>query len=360
VVRVVGAIRARRADVVHALDYCLADGDARVRLQAAVLLCQLGQPSAEALAELSAALRQPKLRSRAIAFLGDIGAQAAAVVPVLVELLEDPAVTVRDDLWIPALGKVGPAAHRAVPLLVDKLRVADHALYTVHTATVETLGQIGPRAVPALRAALGRRHPGVRAGAAAALGRIGPEAWWAIPELERLLGDPEPAVRQSAVTALGSIDPVAVLAALKRALQDANPSVRCSAVAALARAPQPPLRDLLEMVGDSDVSVSETALEAVARHQGGQRWRWYQQAFTLSHHGRVRAEALRHWATARTDGDAATGLETALTSAIKDRDYRVRQAAAELRDRQIEAALKRSPWSPKAPVDGEEQEWDME
>jgi HEAT repeat protein len=331
VVRLLGAIRTPRADVVQALDRALGDADRRVRLQAAVLLCQLGQPSAEALAELSAALRRADLRPQAIAFLGDIGAQAAAVVPVLVEVLEDPAVTVRDDLWIPAVARVGPAAHRAVPLLVDRLREADHALYAVHAATVEALVQIGPRAVPALTDALERRHPRVRAGAAAALGRIGPEARRAIPALVRRLGDAEVAVRQSAVTALGSIEPAAALTELTGALRDADPAVRRAAVLALAPLRQAPVRELLEMVRDSDASVSATILEAAGQHPGGPRWRWYQQAFARSRHGRVRAEALRHWAAARAEEGAAGGLDTALADALKDRDYRIREMAALLR-----------------------------
>jgi len=356
VVQVLGAIRAPRADVIHGLDRALADPDRRVRLQAAVLLCQLDQPSAEALAELSWALKQPDLRPQAIVFLGDIGVQAAAVMPALVELLEDADVTVRDDLWIPAVGKVGPGAHRAVPLLVDKLREADHALYPVHSAAVESLGQIGPRAVPALMAALQRSHPRVRAGAAAALGRIGPEARGAIPALVRRLADAEPAVRELAVAALGNIEPVTVLAELRSALRDTEPSVRRQAVTALSRVRPAPLRDLLEMVGDGDAAVSEAAVEAIGQLQGLQRWQSYQKAFAHSGNGRVRAEALQRWASVLTEEEAASGLELSLTHAVKDCDYRVRQMAATLRVQQIEAALKATPWSPPFPIEAEEQE----
>jgi HEAT repeat protein len=360
VVKVLGVIQAPRTDVVHALDRALADADRSIRMQAAVLLCQFGHPSAEALGELREALNQPDLRARAIAFLGDVGPQASEAVPALAALLEDPRVSVRDDIWIPAVGKMGPGAHRVVPLLVDKLREADHPLYPVHAAAVKALGQIGPRAVPALIAALERRHPHVRAGAAEALGQIGPEARRAIPALVDRLADAEAEVRQCAVAALGSIGPVVALKELQAALRDPEPSVRRAAVVALARMHQVPLRDLLEMVADGDASVSESAVEALDQYRGPQRWWWYQQSFALSRRGRVRAEALHRWARVQMEEGAVHGLESALLDALKDRDYRVRQAAAAHRDQQSEAVRKAIPRDSRSPIEVEEQEYDKE
>ena len=67
--------------------------------------------------------------------------------------------------------------------------------------------EIGPSAVPALIEALRDDDGGVRAGAAAALGEIGPAAAAAVPALTEALRDAKGEVRVRVAGALGEIGP---------------------------------------------------------------------------------------------------------------------------------------------------------
>ncbi|MBL9122522.1 MAG: HEAT repeat domain-containing protein [Planctomycetaceae bacterium] len=73
----------------------------------------------------------------------------------------------------------------------------------------DSLARIGPAAVPALLTAMENRDPAVRARAAQAFARMGPEASAAVPALTRALQDRDPDVRKSAARALGQIGPAA-------------------------------------------------------------------------------------------------------------------------------------------------------
>jgi HEAT repeat protein len=113
--------------------------------------------------------------------------------------------------YIKAIGQVGPAAHVAVPTLLDILsREKD---LDQRALAAEALGGIGPNARPAIKAlaeSLRVPHAGVRIQAARALGRFeeDPAAAVAVPRLVDLLADPQsPQVRQAASEALWAIDP---------------------------------------------------------------------------------------------------------------------------------------------------------
>ena len=79
----------------------------------------------------------------------------------------------------------------------------------VKETAVDALGRIGEGAVPNLIDALSASDPRVRAQAARALARIGPDAKEAVPTLMQHLNDPDEDVRQSSARALGQIGPAA-------------------------------------------------------------------------------------------------------------------------------------------------------
>jgi CubicO group peptidase (beta-lactamase class C family) len=107
----------------------------------------------------------------------------------------------------------------------------------VRWASAIALGKMGGEAVPSLVRALEDQHAIVRAGAALALGKIGPNAKGAVPSLMNLLKDKSPAVREKAAGALGEIGPGASQAVdpLVQRLSDEDPFVNGMAAEALGK-----------------------------------------------------------------------------------------------------------------------------
>ncbi|HVU87244.1 MAG TPA: HEAT repeat domain-containing protein [Pirellulales bacterium] len=79
----------------------------------------------------------------------------------------------------------------------------------IKETAVDALGRIGTQAVPTLVKTLDDPNPRVRAEAARALARIGPEATEAVPALMARLDDPDEDVRQASARALGQVGPAA-------------------------------------------------------------------------------------------------------------------------------------------------------
>jgi HEAT repeat protein len=113
--------------------------------------------------------RQRRLAARA---LGELGSRAKAAIPALVQALDDPDSTVRDEAEA-ALSRFGEAV---VPELVEKLKDPDQF---VRLRVVSVLGRIGPEAkaaLPAVEEAKADPSPFVRAEAEKAALRIGLDA----------------------------------------------------------------------------------------------------------------------------------------------------------------------------------------
>jgi HEAT repeat protein len=143
-------------------------------------------------------------RYAAIMALQSRAAVAPEVVDALVKGLSDPSTRVRYGVY-DRLVWVGPAAHAAVPLLLE--RVDFRKSVDWHFAA-RTLGHMGPRAEPAVRTlvrGLDAANEGDRVAAVRALGGIGPAASTAVPALEAALSDPDPVVRRHATEALRAI-----------------------------------------------------------------------------------------------------------------------------------------------------------
>jgi HEAT repeat protein len=122
----------------------------------------------------------------------------------------------------------GPSPAVEAAAWIKALSDPDDALR--QTAADKLVG-MGTEAVPQLLAATTNPHPGVRAGVAYALGKIGEPR--ALTPLVQLLQDPNQCVRSVAVPALRRLGSAEALPSLIEALHDEYESVRLQAAAAL-------------------------------------------------------------------------------------------------------------------------------
>ena len=160
----------------------LSDPDAAVRERAASALATGGRaaigPLVSALADAD-----PFVAGAAASSLARIGKES---VPALTQALDSPAETVRAGAAI-ALGKLGSSARPAAPALVRAL--GDKDAY-VRWCAVNALGAAGLASAPvlaALRESLHDADEDVRRGAALALERLDPAAWFAAPSWDATL-----------------------------------------------------------------------------------------------------------------------------------------------------------------------------
>lgn len=264
--RALGAIRPDE-DAVSFLVSALDDLDHLVRESAAEGLQTVGPPVALSAAErLSRLLDDPwptvrRAAARALAVLdpgrplpelavGQTDAHRLRVEARLADLLEGLGSDVERQRQIATfeIGKLGPEAASAVPLLADLYDV--DANLDVRWSAAWAFGKMEERALGAIPSLLrGLEHdldPDVRAQTAWALGRIGTTrsalSSLIATSLMCALSDPDSLVREEAVLALGSIlAPCAVnardsqlLGQIRRCLADPHPLVRRRAMQTLA------------------------------------------------------------------------------------------------------------------------------
>ncbi len=254
--RAIGEISAE-SDAISALEAALTDPDQLVRDGAALGLGTIGPPAARAVPSLEELLGDdwPAVRAAAcealVRITGNLppavahpGTRAELVVadqlPARLEGLSSSSERTRGISTF-EIGKLGPGAAEAVPLLADLL-AADHNL-DVRWSAAWAFGKMGEgaaAAVPALARAVGvDPDPDVRAQAAWAIGRIAGEridaAELAVEILRRALADPDSLVREEAAGALGHLGPQAVASVpdLARCTDDAHALVRRRALDAI-------------------------------------------------------------------------------------------------------------------------------
>lgn len=211
----------------------------------------------DALARSLGELRSRRAWRRASAAyrLGDMGCEEVA--PSLLAALDDPNRTVRAAA-ARSLGRLGivDAAKPLVEALVSR-RVPNGV-------AGEALLELGPAAVPELRAIAEHPSQQLRATAIALLGLVGDSA--DSPLAVRCLADPSAEVRAAAARTLARIGGSAAEPALCSTLEDRIPFVRAEAAVALGvigtRAPLP---RLLEMARTDDFRPARAAAQAVAR-----------------------------------------------------------------------------------------------
>ncbi len=259
------------ADLRSLLDH----DDARVRAAASEALGELGARARASAHDLNAALRDrdPAVRAAAATALGRLGAKSEASVGDLIRILDDSDDGVRDA----ASGALAGIGKPAVPALVRALGNGDPIFLQ---AVVDTLGRIGPVAVPRLRDNLRDRDEPVisRAYTAMALAQIADRDDAVVPALTDALADPESDVRMSAAEALGHAGAAARSAVpeLARVATDSREEllVREFAIAALAKVDPGSAdveRALVYSVSDGDPRIYEAAVAALARVRAWRR-----------------------------------------------------------------------------------------
>lgn len=229
-----GGLGRRADDSVGELGAQLGDDDASVRVAAAEALGRLGSRAEGQSSRLVQALQddEARVRDAASAALAGIGEEA---VPSLIRALGkgDPVFL---QAVVETLGEMGPVA---VPRLVGSLQGDGRQLLERRYAAL-ALAQIGGadrRVIPALAASLKDDQPDVRIAALDALGRIGGAAQSITDKLIALATDQrEPvAVREAALTAIANIAPTdeTVNRTLANAVAEGNPAIYRAAVAGL-------------------------------------------------------------------------------------------------------------------------------
>ena len=265
-----GHMGAGARPVVEALAPLLADPDPRVRRMAVRAWGRIRPNPAVSVPLLSNVLRDadPTIRTEALNILADIGKPA---VPTLTRLLG------RDDVvyyCCMALGEIGADAAAAAPALVEVLDKNPRP--EVRREAALALGSIGPAApagVPGLINALSNRDSVVVAGAAYALGRIGPQAKAAESSLAKCAARSDPFLKTVCTWALAKIDPtnetrkqtaVEQLVAALKSDQVHLRHVGLQGLADLKPAPGRVLPAMSEALHDPDKGVAGAALYAVA------------------------------------------------------------------------------------------------
>lgn len=179
----------------------------RIRLQAARTLGRLGAAARTAIPALQKRVAEdPELEVRiaAAAALAESGADAAPCVPCLLELFNEPQADARRTVLY-ALGRIGPPAREAIPLLrreVQQGPAADRALAAWALLQVQPDQKYLEEALPPLLKALPREQPEAVVEMVQVLGRVGKGRADVRAALEALLTAEERQVRDAARAAL--------------------------------------------------------------------------------------------------------------------------------------------------------------
>jgi HEAT repeat protein len=186
------------------------DADKEQCRRAAQALGRFGPGAKQAVPLLVQALQSPstEVREFAVDALGRIGLEPQTVVPAIVAEADLPPEHINYKPLAPfrrlaarALGRFGPEAAAAVPLLEKALQNED-PLYRVQAALALWRISQHPQAIPALRAALKRNESETAFEAVLAVAEIGAGARAAASDLVEALNHPDPDVRRAAASAL--------------------------------------------------------------------------------------------------------------------------------------------------------------
>jgi HEAT repeat protein len=214
----------------------LRDEAKEVRIAAANILGGLGNnviAKHDALVELMAYVKSgdQDLAAVAVQTLHRLGPMPETEVPVLLEYLACEMVEARRyAAW--ALEQTPSAA--AMPDLIERLADPDSEVQAGAAQALGTMGPSASEAVPALARVFSSGTVTARVAAGRALARIGEPA---IPALRKLLTDANEGARSTAATVLGEMGAPANVAVpqLATLLKDSSPQVRANAAKALAK-----------------------------------------------------------------------------------------------------------------------------
>lgn len=159
-----------------------------------------------------------------------------------------------------AIGRLGPLARDAMPLLTQAV---DDAEQPVREAATQAIGQMGPDAIPLLRQTLVHPDKYVRRHSVWALAKLCPSALVALPNLCQALKDVDPRTASGAAQALANLGPSAAEAipALTEAMRGTNIVLCRLAAKALSQIGRPALPSLIAHLQHRDTFVrGEAAL----------------------------------------------------------------------------------------------------
>jgi HEAT repeat protein len=206
--------------------------DSLLRLQAAVMIGDPGEPEAIRLLAEALSDSEADVRELAAAALSEFGAGGRAALPALIQAVQDENPVVRRRA-IRAIGMIGPDA--VDDALAAVMVATDDLDDSVAMQAIATLGEFGPlaaSAIPALISAIWTGDVRRRAVAGASLTRMGAAA---VPFLIQSLSHPALEVRSKCTHLLGSLGAVARDAgpALQLLLNDRDDGIRAAAGEAL-------------------------------------------------------------------------------------------------------------------------------
>ena len=166
------------------------------------LFGEVAEPACEAVSKLILDDSQPfQVRVNSMETLGRIGKNESKTLSTLLRIVNSPEIDRGDKQLqmaaVESMWYLGPQATSALPALI---RAASDEWPLMRLAAVTTIGEIGPRAeiaIPRLVDTILFDQAGeVREAAADSLGKIGPGA---VPAFKQLFADPEIEVRQLAI-----------------------------------------------------------------------------------------------------------------------------------------------------------------
>lgn len=170
--------------------------DEQQRATAARLLGDVGPEAAALLPQLSSAAASdasPKVRSSALLAISRV-AEPAEAVEVMIKAFNDEDQGVR----LMAVQRLREMGRTAEPALDDLAKLLPDKDERIRRTAGEALVRIGGKSVPALTAALESSSRDAREIAVMALGKMGPLAKPALPALKKRLTDSDPKVKELA------------------------------------------------------------------------------------------------------------------------------------------------------------------
>lgn len=212
---------------------------------------------------LSEEFRREMVRCGVTWALGKIGPPAIDAVPVLLLALKDPDKTVRSNA-AKSLGQIGK---QDIALLPDLIRAMNDESWGVRVsaayAVYRTDRSKWDMVLPLLTEAL--NHDSIRSDAVDVLGDIKAPIQDVMPLLVKALNDENPSVRRGAVEALGKIGDPAAVPVLREALQEGSWHMVQEAAIALTQIDTPEaLQTLISALSDTDNTVRHHASDALA------------------------------------------------------------------------------------------------
>jgi len=183
-----------------------------------------GKPVSEWIARLKD--KDDNVRLKAFFSLRQLGPEAKAAVPVLLESLKDTNATVRCESAF-TLQRIGPAAKPAIPTLIETLKDKDYSVRFWSVVALSEFGVDARVAAPALAPLLRDTDVVLRAKAARGLWLMGEKKEEALAVLNDLLADKREVAVSSAAFVLaeiGDADAKSAVPAVLKALQRPAPS----------------------------------------------------------------------------------------------------------------------------------------